>query len=138
MSIVGFNFTKIEAERKKNIPSKMKREYNIEISGASEMKINMGKNEQKSLEVLFKYRSGFEPDVGHVAIEGKLIYMAEGKVVDESLKAWKKNKQLPDEVGGAVLGTVLNKCSIMALIMSREVNLPADIRVPKVGIKKKK
>ena len=51
---------------------------------------------------------------------------------DEIVKGWKKNKQVPKETMTEVLNTILARCNVSALMLSRDVNLPPPIPLPKV------
>ncbi len=98
--------------------------------------MKIGSQTKKVLQFAFKYDSAYGPGIGHIKILGDLIYMNEDKVVKEIAKAWKdtKTKDLPKEVMSPVLNTILNKSSIMALMLSKEVNLPPQVQLPKVKI----
>ena len=51
---------------------------------------------------------------------------------EEILKSWKKSKQVPKETMTEILNTVLMRCNVEALMLSRDVNLPPPIPMPKV------
>jgi len=48
------------------------------------------------------------------------------------LKAGRKNKQVPKDIMGDILNTILMRCNVEALVLSRDVNLPPPIPMPKV------
>lgn len=137
MTIVGFNFTSINAKRKKQIQGKISIQNNVKIDEIRESELSVGTSKQKTLVFDFTYRSDYSPDIGEIVLCGSLIYMAEPEKVSEIMKLWKKEKGkgIPEDIMAPVLNTVLNKCSITALELSKEINLPPQIQLPKVKVK---
>ena len=54
------------------------------------------------------------------------------KDIKEAEKQWKKDKKIPKEIVEEMMSHILSKCNIEALLMSREINLPPPIPLPKV------
>jgi len=98
--------------------------------------LSLGKNKEAGLAFTFEFKSIYEPEIGEIIIEGEVIYLLDSKKVKEVLDRWKKESKVEAEILGDVLNAALSKCNIQALIMSRDINLPAPIPLPKVGIKK--
>ena len=48
------------------------------------------------------------------------------------LKNWKKNKAVPKDTMNEILNVILMRCNVEALILSRDVNLPPPIPLPKI------
>lgn len=138
MSIVGFNFTKVVAERKKKTMDKYSIANNINITNVKESKMRVGKEDIKTAIFSFAFESNIDPGVGHVKIEGSMVYMNDAKMIDSIMKGWKagKQKKLPDNIVALVMNTALTKSTILALMLSKEVNLPPLVQLPKVQIKK--
>ena len=70
---------------------------------------------------------------GDILIEGEVLYLAteeEGKVI---LTGWKKDKKLPKDIRLPLLNHVLSKSNIEAILLSREMGLPAPIMLPRIG-----
>jgi hypothetical protein len=63
------------------------------------------------------------------------LFLSDEKGAKSIIDEWKKNKKLPQNVMGTVLNTVLTRCNVQALIISRDVNLPPSVPLPKVEIK---
>ena len=135
MPIVGFNFTKISAEKGKPVKSNININSNVHIKEVKDTKMKMP-SKQKTIQINFHYSAKYEPKVGSMDFEGNMILLEEEKKVNEILKYWKKNKKLSNEFVPAVMNTALNRCSIQGIILSKEVNLPAPIQMPKVGSSK--
>lgn len=136
MAIVAFNFNKISVERKGVPRGKINIKNNISIKDVQKADLSLGKAKQAGLRFIFEYVSKYDPNVGEVKLEGDVLDLEEEKKVKEILDGWKKNKKLPQDLTAAVINNVLNKCNIQALVLSKEVNLPPPINLPRVGVKK--
>ena len=138
MTIVSFNFTKIEAEKKESKKGKISINNNVTIEKLEEKDLSLGNQKQKVLNFTFQFTSKYDPDAGHINLTGNVLYMEDSKKVEEILDGWKKDKKLPAELLPVTLNTVLNKCNIQALIISEQVNLPPTVRLPRLGPVEKK
>jgi len=140
MAIVGFNFTKINAElnEKTARESKININNNISIKSVELAESVVASKGQKLLRFEFEFKSNYSPNLGSIALEGNILVLEEAKKVDDIEKEWKKSKTLPPETMKTVLSTALNKCNIQALILSQYLNLPAPIPLPKVEVNDKK
>ena len=135
MTIVGFSFTKINAERKKSIKGKININNNVTVKNVEEIDLSFGKD-QKGLKFSFEFIAKYDPEVGSINLNGEIIYMAKADEAKDALTKWKKEKKIAPGIMGKLLNTTLTKCNIQALILSNDLNLPAPIPLPKVGIKK--
>ena len=133
MSIVSLTYSKINAEKSKNVQGKVNVSNNVAIKDVQKASFVMGSAKQDSLKFSFEFSSKTEPSVGSILIEGDLIYLADGKTVEEALELWKDKKPLPKEIITAVINGILKKCNIEALILSQTMNLPAPIKLPSVN-----
>lgn len=130
--IVGFNFTKMSAERKEGVKGKININNNVSIKNVEERDLALGKEKQNALNFTFEFTSKYEPKLGEIMLGGEVIFMADPKKAKEILDGWKKDKKVPKDVMTSILNTVLAKCNIQALIISRDINLPPPIPLPKV------
>ena len=138
MTIVGFDFTKIDAEKKSPIKGKISINNNVAIKNVEEQNLNLGKEKQNALKFQFEFTSTYDPGIGSITLGGDLIYMGEPKKVKEILDGWKKDKKLPKDISAGVLNNVLTRCNVQALILSRDLNLPSPIPLPKVQLDQEK
>lgn len=138
MTVIGFNFNKINVEKKKGSKGKLTISNNFGINGITEAKVPLGGNKAKALKFDFKFESKYEPDVANIALEGDLLYLFPIEIADKVLEEWSKNKKLKNEVVEPVMNTILSKSNIEALFLSRELNLPSPIPLPKVNLSSKK
>jgi hypothetical protein len=134
MTVVGFNFTKINAEKKSPMKGKININNNISITNVEETTLPIDKT-RAALQFSFVYSSKFEPNIGSLEIEGTLIYLQSKEAVKKIIDGWKKNKQILPEVMTPIMNQILAKCNIEALFITRDLNLPSPIPLPKVGTK---
>lgn len=134
MAVIGFNFNKINVEKKEITQGKVNISNNVAIKNIEQKDIALGKNKQDALKFTFEFSSKYEPGLGNILLGGDVLYLTDAKKSKEILDGWKKEKKIPKEIMAGILNTVLSKCNIQALILSQEVNLPPPIPLPKVKV----
>ncbi|MFH1505865.1 MAG: hypothetical protein ABIE94_02655 [archaeon] len=132
MTVVGFNFTRVIAEKNAPIRGRININNNVSITKIEETTLPLDKS-KTALQFTFLYTSKFEPNVGKVELEGTLLYLQTKEVAKKVLDQWKKDKKILPEVMTPIMNQILNKCNIQALILTRDLNLPSPIPMPKVG-----
>jgi len=135
LTVVGFNFSKIQATKDNPIKGKINIQNKVMIKDVEAADLAFGKDKQQGVKFTFNYVSKYEPKIGSIDLEGNLLFLADAKEVKKIIDEWDKNKKIPEKVMGTVLNTVLTKCNIQALITSRDVNLPPMVPLPKVQVK---
>jgi hypothetical protein len=136
MAVVGFNFSKIAAE-KHNIAAKgIKVRNDLNMKDVQELGIAFGKEKQPTLKLKFEFKSIYEPKVGEILIEGEVLYLQEAKKLTEIMDSWKKSKRLPNDVIPAIMNQIITKCSIQAINLASDMGIPSPIPLPKVTAKK--
>ena len=135
MTLVGFHYTKISAEKKKAITGKVNASNNLVLDKVQEAKLS-GSASQKGIEFTFKFMVVFEPGIGTVELQGKVVYMGTPAKVKESLDKWTKDKNLSPEILEEVYNSLLHRCNIEALLLSKEMQMPSHLPMPKVKQKK--
>jgi len=133
MTIVGFNFIKIEAEKKELIKGKININNNVTIKNVEEKKLSLSNEKQKVLAFTFEFTAKYDPNVGSISFTGDVLSMEDSKKAKDILDGWKKEKKLPKEVMPNILNTIMSKCNIQALILSEQINLPPPIPLPKLA-----
>lgn len=135
MTVIGFSFNKILIEKKNPVKGKVNINNNVGIKNLEETKLNINTT-KKALKMEFEFTSKYEPNIGDILLEGDVVYLIDKDKAEEVIKNWKKNKKLEKDIMTDVLNNVLAKCNIEALILSKDMNLPPPIPLPKVGDKK--
>lgn len=137
MTIVGLTFTKIHAERGVGDRGQIKISNTVNIEDVVESNISLGMQSQSGLKFSFVYKSSYEPTFGSIELYGSLIYLDEPKKVKEILDGWKKKKILSPELMRETINAILARCNIQAIFLSREINLPPPVPLPKVTVETK-
>ncbi|MDP2749450.1 MAG: hypothetical protein Q8O89_01300 [Nanoarchaeota archaeon] len=133
MSIVGFNFTNIVVDRKGPVQGTIDISNNVIITNIEKADLSLGETKQDGIKFKYKFTSKYSPEVGEMVFIGEVLYIEDKDKVKGILHDWEKDKKIPNEIMTNVLNTVLEKCNIQALILARDVNLPAPIQLPKIN-----
>jgi len=134
MKIIGFNFKKLEVERKETSKGKLNVNSNIDINNINEDEFSLAKD-KKALRFDFEFTINYNPNVATINFEGFIVVIFEEKEAEDILKKW-ENKNLPDNVKTSALNYILNKCNLKSLELESEFGLPTHIPMPKVKSKK--
>ncbi len=132
MPIVGFNYTKILVEKKKPIRENIKVKNDMSISNIKKAEIAIAKQEGV-LQVDFTYSADYQPNIAYLEIQGNLLFLDTPEETNKTLETWKKNKKLPSSIARQILNAILIKCSVKALSLSQDLNLPPHIRLPTIS-----
>ena len=132
MGIVGFNFSKMNIEKLSPVKGKISISNNVSITSVEKTNLELGQSKEDALKFTFEFTSQYDPKVGIINLMGDVIFMEDDKKIADIEAQWKKDKKIPKEVMTNVLNHVLNKCNIQALILSKDLNLPPPIPLPKV------
>jgi len=136
MTIIANNFTKITVEKKGAAKGKVSISNNVSIDSVEKTDLTVGTTKQSALKFTFEFVSKYEPKVGDIILNGELLFLEKPEKVDQIVAEWKKNKRVPKEVMAPLLNSILTKCNIEALLLSREINLPPPVQLPRVTVKK--
>ena len=131
MSIIGFTYTGISAEKTKDIDKKVGIRNNISIKDISEHKIPFTSTDDKSFKVSFEFLTEYSPDFGNIKIDSELFIVRPKKEANEILDEWKKNKKLRQDLVPSYFNFILRKCNLKAMILAEDLNLPSPYPLPK-------
>ncbi len=137
MSVIGFNFNKILVERLGVKKGKISISNNIGITNVIEAKVPFANDKMKCIKVEFKFESKYEPDVAIISLEGDILYMLPTESADNLMTSWSTKKNLSGDLIQPIMNAILSKANVEALILSKELNLPSPIPLPKVNIQNK-
>ncbi len=137
MGVIGFNFTKMIVEKKEGTSKgKISISNNVNISSVEELDIKTGIKDQTGLKFGFEFLSKYDPNIGKIQINGEVVHLGNADEAKKIVAEWKKNKKLSPDVAENVMNTILSKCHVEALILSRDINLPPPVQLPKITSKK--
>ena len=134
MTIVGFNFMKMNIERNAAPTGKIDIKNNVAIVSAKRTEFHLGKSKDKGITFGFEFVSKYEPKIGEIRFSGDILYIGEDKKNEQVMTEWEKNKKVPNEVMNELLKTILGRCNVEAVLLSRDINLPPPIpfNIPKL------
>ncbi len=136
MELVGFNLTKLRAERFSMNFKDLKIETSINIDNIEENKIIPKKEGINFLNVTFNYIIDYSKKIAKIELGGRLILSVDSKLSKEILKKWKK-KELKEEIKLSIFNGILIKANIKAVQIEDELGLPTHFRFPSLKISKK-
>lgn len=131
MAILNFGFTKILVEKKGKLSKQINIKSGMNIVDVVESNM-IDATKQKALLIKFSFETKYEPEMGIILLEGELLYLADAELAKSISESWNKNKSLPKDIALSVFNKILHNCNVEALVLSREINLPSPIQLPKI------
>jgi hypothetical protein len=137
MRIIGFNLSKLSAERLSAKVSK-KPATSIEFVDLKKENVDLLKDSE-IIKIFFKYSVLYgeqekERD-GSVAIEGDVMISVAKEESKEITKSWKK-KKLPGALNINLFNLILRRCTPKAIFFEDEIGLPIHTPMPRLQQKK--
>jgi hypothetical protein len=132
MRVLGFNFTKINVERLKDViasSEKLKISTQIDVPELKEVKTDILRTKEEILAAKFVYGVNYDPDFAKIELEGKILLALDPKTAKEVLKQWKK-KKMSEDFRIFLFNIILRKSSLKALDLEEELNLPLHMPMP--------
>jgi len=129
MPILGFNLNKLLVEKNNPVRKDLKVNQNITINSLTKTKSELTSSDL--LNISFEFNLDYQ-EVGQLILGGEIIFSEEAKRINEILDEWKKNHRIQKELNQLILNTILLRCTIKALNLQQELNLPHHIQLPKL------
>ncbi|MFH1424720.1 MAG: hypothetical protein ABIG20_03495 [archaeon] len=82
----------------------------------------------------FEYKAKYEPEIGSIIIEGRAIF--HDKDLKKHIKEEKKKVTFNEGAFSEVSNVALRNSVIQALVLSKEMKLPAPMQLPTIQIEK--
>ncbi len=140
MQVIGFNFTKIMAERPTESVRGATINTNIEFANIENENLPLLKD-QSALKITFKFSVNYidagqkkETSLGNILFEGVILIATPPAVAKELLKNWKK-KELTHAAQLPLFNLILRRCTLKALDLEDQVGLPTHIPLPHLSPK---
>ncbi|VVB78671.1 Uncharacterised protein [uncultured archaeon] len=129
MRIIGFNLSKIVAEKKEKSVEKVQINQNINIKDVIKEKIPISQGE--ALSVKFLFTIDYSEDFAKVEFGGNVLLLPEKDELKTFLKEW-KDKKVPEEFRTPLFNFIMSKCNIKALNLEEELSLPHHVPMPRI------
>lgn len=123
MRFIGFNFTKISAEKHSDNFKELKINNNIDISEIKPVKNDILKQKEELVALKFKYGVDYSKDVAQIQIEGNILMALDQKESKDIIRQW-KDKKIPENLRAPIFNLIMKKSDIKALSLEDELNLP--------------
>lgn len=149
MQVIGFNFTKISAERAQNFKHKSIN-TNIEFTNLEKEEVPLLKDQDAvkiSFNFLVDYSSQSQEDKerktlnkqkekpqAQIDFDGHIVLTATKQELKDLQESW-KNKKIPQATQIPLFNIILKKATPKALQLQDELNLPSHIPLPRVQAK---
>lgn len=128
MKLVGFNFTKIYAERMKDKSESIKFNTKMNLSSVDSIDSSMLKTKEELVKIIFNYILSYEPEFAKIELSGEAILALDSKIAKDVIKGF-KNKSISDETQFKILNILLKKVNLKALHIEEELNLPFHLPI---------
>ncbi len=135
MTVLGIQFGKIVMEKFSPARGKVTVNNNVAVTEVEKIEITFGATKQDVLRFDFDYKAQYDPKIADITLTGSLTFFDKKEKLVELAASWKKDKKIPKEVMTTVLNSILTKCNVESLVLSRELGLPPPIPMPKVNLK---
>lgn len=129
MKVIGFNFSKISAERSQKSLDNVKINTKMNISSIEPLKSNLLNTNEDIINVEFNYSLNYEPELAKIELKGNIILSVEPKLAKEILKDW-KDKKTSEDFRIPLLNIIFKKSSLKSLQLEEELALPSHLPMP--------
>ena len=135
MQVIGFNFTKISAERFPNYKFSRPTQ-NIGFTDVSTEKVALLPN-SNATKITFNFSLDYKEsekakdNLAQIGFEGHILLSAEKEESKEIQKQWKK-KKLPQDLAFKLSNLILKKCSIKAMQLQEDIVIPSHLPIPQL------
>lgn len=134
MRVIGFGFTKINAEKLSDTAKDLKLNTNIDISNIEEVKSEIVSSKESLLGVKFAFNLDYEPNFARVELKGSFLVELEKDKAKEILKQW-QDKALNEDYQITLLNLILRKSHVRAIQLEEELGIPFHFQPPSLGKK---
>lgn len=135
MSVIGFNFTKIKAEKRSKPKGKINIKNNVSIKEVKGEEVPMSTDDREGVRVSFEFVSQFDPDIGNIQLNADVLLLENADKKKALMDTWKEKKNIPTEFVEPLFNLVLRRCNVKALVLAEDLRLPSPIQMGKVKVK---
>lgn len=131
MRIIGFTLNKISGYRSKEFKSK---HTDINIDFLEIIKEELDLIKDRAIKVSFAFKVSYQGEkegkkAGEIVYEGEIVINTTEEEAEDIINSW-KNKDLSPDFRVPLFNFILQKCSIRALNLEEDLQLPTHIPLP--------
>jgi len=131
MNIVNIGFTGINANRVATPRGNISIKNNVKIVSVEE--VNMGLDQtRQAFKVLFTFKTEYTPNFANIDISGEVLILGTADEVKALISQWTKEKKLSPDSARVILNSIMNKCALEVILLSKELSLPSPIPLPTI------
>ncbi|MBI2630515.1 hypothetical protein HYW76_05425 [Candidatus Pacearchaeota archaeon] len=134
MQIIGFNFEKINSERKNIIKEADKDKFqvssNIGISSVDYEKLEMVKD-KVTLKFNFDFKVSYKPNIAEIDLSGYVLVIIDKEQAKKIIEKWKA-KKISEDIRLPLFNFILMKCNLRSMQLEEEFSLPIHIPMPRL------
>jgi len=131
MKVLGFNFTKINAEKFSSEFNDLKISTKIDVKSVVKAEQDILKSPDSILTINFSLIIDYETDIAKLDFEGAIIVSVEEKLSKDILKQW-SDKKISEEFRLLLFNMILRKSTAKALELEEELHIPFHIKLPSI------
>jgi len=135
MSVVGFNFTRITAEKKGKPKGKINIRNNLSIKDVKAEEVAVTADDREGVRVSFEFNSSYDPDIGSIQLLADVLLLENQEKKKAIMDTWNEKKNIPSEFIEPLFNLVLRRCNVKALVLAEDLRLPSPIQMGKVKMK---
>ncbi|MDD5416644.1 MAG: hypothetical protein PHU12_01575 [Candidatus Aenigmarchaeota archaeon] len=129
MGVISVNLKSIQATKNENLSGGI--EVNNNVTPIDVRELDMPGIGKKGIVIDFQYISKYSVNgekVAEIKILGEVYYI--GSDMEEILKKWKKEKEMPEDPYIVIINTIFRRCAVKALQLAEDIQLPPPIGLP--------
>jgi hypothetical protein len=131
MNIISMNFNGINANKQSAIRGGISIKNNIKIDSVELANIGLDSSRQ-AFKALFTFSTEYAPNFALIELKGEVLILGAPDEIKGILSTWEKEKRLAPEVGKPILASIMNRCSLEVILLSKELGLPSPIPLPTI------
>lgn len=127
----------MEAAKSEAPITNVKVNTNLGLTNLNRVPLSLGASKEEAFKVSFNFSCVFEPNLGHITLEGFLVYIDNKDAMANIEKGWKKDKKLPKDLNQLLMNQIHTKSTIQAIILTKEIGLPPPLMMPRLSFDEK-
>lgn len=131
MNIINISFTGINANRQAGLKGNVSISNNVKVESVEETKLGAGEARQ-AYKVMFSFKTQYMPNLATIELKGEVLILDSAEEVAKMMTQWKEERKLEVNAARTILNSVMNRCALEVILLSRELGLPSPIPLPSI------